>query len=320
MGDIIFTTPLVRCLKLQLGVEIHYLTKRSFAPLLNGNPHIYRIWTIDQKISEVLPALKAEKFDLVLDLHKSLRSWQTRLALRKPVLSFDKLTFEKWLMVRLKINRLPKLHISERYLQGVRKLGITDDRAGMDFFIPPSDQIFPHQLHPSLRTGRYIAFVIGAAHATKRLPREKIAETCRLIPHPIALIGGPAERETGEWITVNAGTHVVNTCGQLNLNQSASLLQQSTCVIAHDTGMMHIAAALKKEVVSVWGSTIPEFGVWPYYPEEFKGSQAIIEVKNLPCRPCTRFGRSECPKGHFNCMQKIEAHNIASAVLKIVPL
>ena len=94
----------------------------------------------------------------------------------------------------------------------------------------------------------------------------------------------------------------------------------STCVIAHDTGMMHIAAALKKEVVSVWGSTIPEFGVWPYYPEEFKGSQAIIEVKNLPCRPCTRFGRSECPKGHFNCMQKIEAHNIASAVLKIVPL
>jgi ADP-heptose:LPS heptosyltransferase len=67
--------------------------------------------------------------------------------------------------------------------------------------------------------------------------------------------------------------------------------------------MMHIAAAFKKKIYSVWGNTIPAFGMTPYLADD---KLKIIEVENLSCRPCTKIGFEKCPKGHFDCMQKID--------------
>jgi ADP-heptose:LPS heptosyltransferase len=91
-----------------------------------------------------------------------------------------------------------------------------------------------------------------------------------------------------------------NGCGLYNLNQSASLLKQSAWVIAHDTGLMHIAAAFKKKIYSIWGNTVPDFGMYPYQTE-----YVVWENKGLYCRPCSKIGYSVCPKGHFRCMNDI---------------
>ena len=318
IGDIVLTSPVVRCLKQQSGSEVHFLTKQSFGAILSDNPYIDKVFTIHKKVSEVLPALRMEGYDVIIDLHRNLRSLQIKLALfRVRHYSFDKLNLEKWLMVKLKINQLPDVHIVDRYLKTAEPLGIKNDGKGLDYFIPPEDELDVNNWIASSGTDvkvltapanqsstAYTAFVIGAAHATKRLPRERIIAWCQQISGPVILLGGPDDRENGEFIAAQCGPHVLNACGKLRLHQSASVVRQARLVITHDTGLMHVAAAFKKPIWSVWGNTIPSFGMYPYYPEGM-GPDRRFEVQGLSCRPCSKIGYAECPKGHFRCMREI---------------
>ena len=192
---------------------------------------------------------------------------------------------------------MPDVHIVDRYLDTVKFLGIENDRQGLDFFLSDNDKMdlsnFPNN---------YIAFAIGGQHATKILPTEKVISICKKLNKPILLIGGPDDKLRGEEIA-NAYQDAVNTCGKYTLLQSAFLIKESDFVISHDTGMMHIAAAFKKKIFSVWGNTIPEFGMHPYMANE---KSKMIEVQNLSCRPCSKIGFDKCPKGHFKCMQEID--------------
>jgi len=300
IGDIVLTTPVTRCLKKQLGAEVHFLTKSSFSSIPLSNPCIDKVYAFNRDISEVTAALKAEEYDFIVDLHHNLRSLRLKLALGKPAASFNKLNTGKWLKVNLGIDWLPAVQIVNRYLDTVAGLGVVNDGAGLDYFIPEKDAVIPADLSPVL-SQPYLAFVIGATHPTKRLTREKMLEICRKIEMPVAVLGGKQEAADGEWLGANAGSHVVNLCGQLNLNQSASVVHQSALVVTHDTGLMHIAAALHKQIICIWGNTIPEFGMYPYYPEGMN-RHTSIQVSGLRCRPCSKIGHSECPKGHFRCM------------------
>ena len=312
IGDIVLTSPVMRCLKMQKGANIHYLTKKNYASILKSNPHIDRIWTIEKKVKEVLPELKEIRFDYIIDLHRNLRSMQVKWALGGKKYSFNKINWQKWLMVRFKINRLPEVHVVDRYLETVEGLGVKNDGKGLDYFIPKEQEVdvLKHfRLEFSKLGGNlklppnFIAFAIGAAHATKRLPKHKIIEICQQIQQPIILLGGPAEKGIGNEIAQQAGQHVINTCGQLNLHQSASVVRQAQKVITHDTGMMHIAAAFHKEIISIWGNTIVEFGMYPYYGTQ-ENRNTSMEVPNLSCRPCSKIGFDACPKEHFDCMEK----------------
>ncbi len=305
IGDIVLTTPVIRCLKKQLNVEIHYLTKRAYLPLLEANPWLDKIFTIEKKVAEVTTALKQERYDCIIDLHKNLRSLQVRLALGKKTFSFKKLNFEKWLLVRFKINRLPDVHIVDRYLAAVLPLGVKNDGAGLDYFLTGQPPEIDLPKEP------YIAFAIGAAHQTKRLPTDKIIKICRELSCPVVLLGGKPEAEEGHVIARESGTHVINFCGEISLHESAAVIRSAAKVITHDTGMMHIAAAFQKETLSVWGSTVPEFGMYPYFGGA-GNKNATFQVKNLPCRPCSKIGFAQCPKGHFNCMHQIETEKIVS--------
>ncbi len=304
IGDIVLTTPVVRCVHKQLGAEVHFLTKKNFKGIVESNPYIKTVWTIEKNISEIVDDLKAENFDYVVDLHKNLRTGQVKRRLSTPSLVFHKLNVEKWLMVNLKINRLPKLHIVDRYLKTVESLGVQNDGEGLDYFIPAQNEVniatLGIQNNIQNAPPQYIAFVIGAAHATKRLPIEKIVELCDKATLPVVLLGGKEDAKNGQLIENQTVRNIINLCGKLNLNQSASIVRQATKVITHDTGLMHIAAAFRKPILSFWGNTIPEFGMTPYLAGE--GSQ-IFEVQGLKCRPCSKIGFDKCPKGHFKCMK-----------------
>lgn len=308
IGDIVLTSPVVRCLKLQSGAEVHYLTKRAYLPLLEANPYLDRVYSFEKKLEEVLPQLKKERYDLVVDLHKNLRSLRVRFALGVQAISFDKLNFEKWLLVNFKINRLPAHHIVDRYLAAVAPLGVKNDGQGLDFFIPNSISATPAEPIPK---PPYIAFAIGAAHQTKRLPTENLISVCKAIKKPVVLLGGKNEEEEGAQIARFAGDHVINACGKLSLHESATVIRDAEKVIAHDTGMMHIAAAFQKKILSVWGNTIPAFGMYPYYGNHVN-ENTIFEVSDLSCRPCSKIGFDHCPKGHFRCMKSQDMAAIAA--------
>lgn len=312
IGDIVLITPVIRCLKQQLNAEVHLLTKHSFAGVLKANPYLYKTWSIHKNASEVLPALKKEGFHAIIDLHNNLRSLHVKMGLwRTPAHTFNKLNWQKWLLTRWKINRMPAVHIVDRYLQTAIPLGVKNDNKGLDHFIPQEDQVTPASY--GLVTP-YVALVIGAAHATKRLPMEKLRALCQEIKNPIVLLGGPTDENTARQIAEGLD-QVHNLCGSLRLHQSADLLRQAGVVISHDTGLMHMAAALRKPIVSVWGNTVPSFGMYPYLPGQ-QELHTAFEVKHLACRPCSKIGYQECPQKHFNCMQQQDIVAIAQEALQ----
>ena len=297
IGDIVLTTPVVRMLKKQLNAEVHYLTKSSYVSLLKNNPYIDSVYQIENSITEVIADLKKEKYDYVIDLHNNLRTQILKFRLGITAKSFNKLNMEKFMLTNFKLDNMPKIHIVDRYLETVKHLGVKNDNQGLDFFLSPNDKvdisIFPKD---------YIVFVIGGQHATKILPNEKIISIIKKVNKHVLLVGGPEDYERGEQIIANTN-NTINTCGKYSILQSASLVQQAEMVITHDTGMMHIAAAFNKNIYSVWGNTVPEFGMYPYLESE---QSKRIEVKGLNCRPCSKIGYDKCPKGHFKCMQEID--------------
>lgn len=306
IGDIVLTSPVVRCLKKQLGAEVHFLTKSSFTSILEPNPYIDQVFSFEKEISPKLVAqLKNEGYDEVIDLHHNLRSLRLKRSLGLPSHAFDKLNWEKWLLVNFKIDRMPKVHIVDRYLATVRHLGVTNDSAGLDYFIPETETLAQIELPKE----PFIAFAIGATHATKRLPEEKILEICQRSTVPVVLLGGKTEQEVGERVAQAAGPQVYNLCARLSLHQSAAVVRASSKVITHDTGLMHIAAALRKPILSVWGSTVPKLGMWPLYPTGMDLNTSV-EVAGLNCRPCSKIGFDRCPKGHFKCMRLIAVDRI----------
>ncbi len=313
IGDIVLTTPVARCLKQQLGVEVHFLTKQAFAPILTPNPNVDRVFSFEKNVSEVLPELRQEGYDWVLDLHHNLRSARVKWALGRPARAFDKLNFEKWLLVHAGINRLPDVHIVHRYLATAAHLGVHYDGQGLDYFIPEKEEVDVRCFSPALLPGKYIAFAIGANHATKRLPTDKIVDICRRLEMPVLLLGGKTDMVAGAQIAAAAGPHVQDVCGQLSLHQSASVVRQASNVATHDTGLMHVAAAFRKPIVSFWGNTVPEFGMYPFYPDGMH-SNTTFEVPGLPCRPCSKIGYDHCPKGHFRCMNDLNTTAICLAL------
>jgi ADP-heptose:LPS heptosyltransferase len=314
IGDIVLTTPVIRCIKQQVpGSEVHYCTKPAFKVILAANPYVDKVHVLGSKLGELVEQLKAENFDYIVDLHNNLRTRIIKFRLGKTSSSFNKLNYEKWLMVNFKVNRLPDVHIVDRYLQAAAALGIQDDGMGLDYFIPAADEVDIQTLPEPFRGG-YVAFAIGAQHYTKRLPTERIIELCEKLQQPIILLGGKEDAATGEEIAAyftqatnneQRATNIYNACGRYSLNGSASLVRQAAQVVSHDTGLMHIAAAFQKDIVSVWGNTIPEFGMFP-----FRTRYKVLEVNGLPCRPCSKIGYSKCPKGHFRCMRDINFNEL----------
>ncbi|MFT3884729.1 MAG: glycosyltransferase family 9 protein [Flavobacteriales bacterium] len=310
IGDIVLTSPVLRCLKQQVpGVEVHFLTKAAFAPLVRHSPYVDRVHVVEERLSGVFPALRKEQFDLVVDLHHNLRSWRVKRALGVPAKSFPKLNVEKWMLVNLHRDRLPRVHIVDRYLGTVQHLGVQNDGAGLDLFVPKEAEVPVDRLPESHRNG-YVALCIGAAHYTKRLPEHRLIALAQRVKGPIVLIGGPDDRAIARAIADAVGGRAFDTTGHHDMLGSASLIARATSVIAHDSGAMHVACAFKKKVVSVWGNTVPAFGMGPYIPQHPERA-LIAEVQGLDCRPCSKIGHDHCPKGHFHCMEKQDLVRIA---------
>ncbi len=313
IGDIVLTTPVIRCLRKQYpDDEIHFLTKQAFKNIVAHNPYINKIHTLGDSFELMLHELATEEYDYIIDLHHNLRTMRIKKFLKNAKsFSFNKLNVEKFILTNFKINTLPKKHIVDRNFECIASLGVVNDGLGLDYFIPAMDNVKDDDIPTSHMHG-YIAVVIGAALATKKLPLHKLQELCAAIDHPIILLGGKEDYEDGKAIAKQDDIKIYNACGKFNLNESADLVKKSKIVITHDTGLMHIAAALQKPIISVWGNTVPAFGMYPYYGKKSNIDYDVVEISKLWCRPCSKIGYKKCPKGHFKCMEKIAVNDIVN--------
>jgi len=296
------TTPLLRCIGNQIpGTSIHFVTKDIYASLIDRHPQVVKVHVLRDSFPQLVEELRNENFDLIIDLHSSLRSRRLSFLLAKKTYRVKKKYFLKWLIVRLKLKKQVP-HIVHRYFQAVRELGLDYDGNGLEFHVLEEEKLFSQSLLPSEFKKGFIAITVGAKHFTKAMPEEKIIEFIRLMNKPVALVGGILESEKAKNIMKKISLPAVNLCGKLSLGMSGAIIQMSEGVIAHDTGLMHMAAALEKPMVVIWGNTTPLLGMSPLYPDGKHMLVSYSEVGNLACRPCHRIGRNKCPNRHFHCM------------------
>lgn len=297
IGDIILCTPVLRWLKENISeVEIVFLTKKGFTGLLKGNPNIDNVlaWD-DQKDKQIW---KKSQFDFVIDLHNNLRSKKALLShWFVPVSRLDKQNIRKTLMVLLKNTSLFRCTpITERVMNTVRSLG---DVQG---FMPTLDFFNISQPQNIKLPSSYGVIVLGGSFKTKQIPVSKIIEIINKGNNNWVLIGGPQDVQTAADVLLqcNSEKELVNLVGQISIPESAFCIQGANIIITSDTGMYHIAVALGKQVAVFWGNTVPEMGMLA--PVKGSGKMLHYEVGNLGCRPCSKLGFDNCPKGHFRCM------------------
>ncbi|HET7119443.1 MAG TPA: glycosyltransferase family 9 protein, partial [Hanamia sp.] len=314
IGDIVLTTPVIRCLRKKYpDAAIHYLTKKKFADILRSNPYLDKVILLDDNLKNTIEEIEREKYDHIIDLHHNLRTLRIKNSIREiPFHSFHKLNIKKWIYTNFKINLMPHKHIVDRYMATVEKLGVVNDGLGLDYFIPENEQIKKDDI-PFSHSQGYVAIAIGAAHNTKKLPVEKLKDLVEKIKYPIILLGGKEDFMNGEKIAESDTVKIYNACGKFSLNESADIVQNAKLVISHDTGLMHIAAAFKKNILSVWGNTVPSFGMVPY-----QTMCEIFQVNKLWCRPCSKTGFDKCPLGHFKCMKNQSMDAIAEKTHSLV--
>jgi ADP-heptose:LPS heptosyltransferase len=315
IGDIVLTTPVIRCLrKYYPDAEIHFLTKKEYKGIIENNQYINKVMLLDNSFDEMLTQLATENYTHIIDLHHNLRTLRIKKHLKKvKSFSYNKLNIEKFIYTNLKINMLPKKHIVERNLETLQTFNVKDDGLGLDYFIPERDKVKKEDIPTSHQLG-YIGIVIGASLATKKMPIQKLYDLCAAINHPIILLGGKEDYEDGKAIAKQDEIKIYNACGKFSLNESADLVRNAKLIITHDTGLMHIAAAFQKPIISIWGNTLPNFGMYPYYGKKSTQDYEVVQVDKLWCRPCSKIGYDKCPKGHFKCMQKIDVNEIVKLV------
>jgi ADP-heptose:LPS heptosyltransferase len=312
IGDIVLTSPVIRCIKNQIGdSEVHFLTKFQYSAVLSNNPNIDRLWLLQNNLSELIEELKSQNFDYIIDLHNNLRTWRIKNKLRCLAFSYNKLNFQKWLLVNFKINKLPEKHIVDRYMDTLSIFGVVNDDKGLDYYTSPEDEIFTDEITQMLPV-KYAALCIGAQHNTKKATPESLAVFCDHATLPVVILGGNEDVDAANKILrLSNNKNLISLAGRLRLNQSAVIVRKAELVVSHDTGLMHIAAAYKKRIISLWGNTIPEFGMYPYmtHPDSM-----IFENKSLSCRPCSKIGFSQCPQKHFKCMLDLDYKKMGEAL------
>ncbi|MEN0055593.1 MAG: glycosyltransferase family 9 protein [Mucilaginibacter sp.] len=307
MGDIIYTTPIVRCLKKQIpGAEVHFLTKPAFKYIYDNNPYVDKLLLLKPTLSATIDEIKAEKYDHIVDLHNNLRTAIIKFRTGIPASTYKKQPIKKWLSLKFKLKLIPPTHLVDRYLKAVLPLGVVNDGQPIDYYIKASHQL--SKLLPISHQNGYIAFIIGATHFTKRMPNYKISSICRQLNLPVVLLGGTDVKANGDIIAAELGDKVYNACGITSLDESVFLVSKAKSIIGFDTGLTHIAEAFNKPIASVWGGTVPELlGVQPYMVKD-----VLVSGVEISCRPCSKFGLEKCPLGHFKCMNDMPEGDIVN--------
>lgn len=311
LGDVLLTTPLIQSIKKKNpSIQIDFIVRAEFAEVVQDNPNLSEIYKyVNQKSDKqiLINSLLSKNYDLVIDLQNNLRSKEIVRLLHCKVLRFKKNNFKKFLLVHFKLNLLkdaPQIPIRYANASGINKL----DDEGLDFYIEnkPDSRLNKNE--------NYIGICPGAKHFTKRWPKEYFVELGKKLEsanYKVVLFGGPDETQICNEIE-NALKNALKLCNK-SLLQVAADMKMCKAIYTNDSGLMHIASAVKVPVVAFFGSTVKEFGFYPY-----KANSIELEIKNLSCRPCTHIGRDTCPKIHFKCMKGIKPELAFNSLNKLV--
>lgn len=312
LGDILLTTPFIRAIKSQFpDIKIDMLLREEYADVVKLNPYLNKkfLFKKDDKSNNVLiEQLKNTNYELVIDLQNNLRSKKIVSSLKTKSVKFDKRSFDKFLLVNFKINKLKEaLQIPVRYSNTIQDLKL--DKGGLDLF---TDKSANEEL---IGKNNLIGFCPGARHFTKRWLKEYFVELGNKLTqdgYTIVLFGGRIDKEICEEIN-KAIPGSINLANDDDLLQTVADMKLCKVVVCNDSGLMHTATATGTKVIAIFGSTVKELGFAPY-----NCNNLILENNSLTCRPCSHIGRSNCPKKHFDCIKSIKPDFVFEKIQSII--
>lgn len=300
IGDVLLTFPVLQGIKEKFPeAEIHFLTKEEQLPLLQLLPFEVKGVALQSSISATAKLLKNQRFDQIIDLHNNLRT----LLLQWSMFRFQwsrvkKHNTTKWRMTNFKKNYFWIPSIVERYALAA-KVELSGNPIVLNL----------NQAAPLSLPDAYAVWVLGAKFKTKQFPLEKIRETLALCDVSIVLLGGKEEINMAKNLSQEF-PRLINLVGKTDFFQAARVLSQAKLVVTNDTGLMHLASFYNPPMLCLWGNTVPGFGMGPYGCDKVEHFQ----VTDLSCRPCSKIGYKECPKGHFKCMMQQDSSLLAQKI------
>lgn len=329
------STPLLRVLRAKFPAgQLDYLTKTEYAELVRNNQNIDVVHEYDSRdgfegLRRLKKNLRREGYDTVIDIHGSLRSRYIRAGLGgQRVLSIDKRRQERLMLVKFKKNLYKEVvSVADRYMEPLTIMGIESDGKGPELHIPDEILFGVSGKIATLRLNRFkktIGLCPSSRHYTKRWPEDRFAALgtrfARENDAKVLIFGGPNDLAVTSAIEARineqAGAErATSLSGQLSLLETAAAMEYCDVIVTNDSGLMHMASAMKKKLVAIFGSTVREFGFFPYGTESI-----VVERNDLYCRPCSHIGRPRCPEAHFRCMNEIGVEEVLLAGRKLLGL
>lgn len=311
IGDILLTTPFIRQTRITFpNSTIDFVIKQRFIDLIRFNPHINHIYSVNEAegmagLRKIRRQIEGRHYDYIFDLHNNIRSRILTKGLPNPIFRMRKDKLKRFLLVYTKINLYKRpIPIPERYLRVGRAAGIIDDGHGLEIFWKNhiEEGLFDVVDRRILKKP-FVAMAPGAGFKTKRWPIEYFYELIRKIERkkniPIVLLGN--KKEAPSFKPLEDFLQVTNLAGEITILEAAVMLSKAKFLVSNDTGLMHLATAVKTPVLAIFGSTVEEFGFFPY-----RSQHQVVQRNGLWCRPCSHIGRNHCPLGHFKCMKDLK--------------
>jgi len=304
LGDVVLTQPVTRRLREHWPqATLTYVTQPVTAPLVRMFGTVDRVveWQgdIHAAAAEIGPV------DLLIDLQEKINSRMLSRALKaKRTVRYNK----RHLLRRAIVQRLTHAEINstlDLYATALAPLGLAANLPWPELFPADDDQKLIDELFVNYGvTPRktLVGIFPGAKHPTKCYPAELFA--CFLNDIPAAwncqflLCGGPDDKPAALEV-LRSTQDVIDLTGAVDTAGLAHLVRRLDCVISNDSGPMHVAAALRKPQIALFGATHPRLGFRPL------NEKAVVVATEPRCQPCSLHGGKECPKGHFRCMRSI---------------
>ena len=331
LGDIVHALPVLAALREKYpGAHIAWLVGNSFAALLDGHPLIDEIIRFDRtrygrmlrdprilrEFLEFVRDIRRKRFDLVVDLQGLIRSGFLACASgAKHRIGFADAREAAWVFYSQRV-RCPASakHAVDRNLCVARALGLDVDNPKFPLGIRPHETVSARARLTSAAGGpidSFTAILPAARWPTKQWRTERIAELIDRIHDAglprCVLLGAPADRETADEIIADCRSDVIDLVGKTDLRELTVMIELSDRVICHDSGPMHIAAALNKPIVAIFGPTDPK-RTGPY------AAHARIVATPIECSPCFR---RTC--WHHSCMIQLEVQTVLKQVTALRP-
>ncbi len=318
IGDVLLASPLIRILQKNIpDCSIDFVIKERFKELVAYHPGISKIHVYDRgrSLRAIRQQIRAERYDTIIDIHKNFRSIYLRTGVGADhIATFKKYAIRRWLLVHWKLNFYKTIvPVYQRYLNSMH---LTYDGAGLDLYIPDDVKEKVASNWSMLRGEPIVGIAPGASFMTKRWLTEGFIEVIRHLTDQlnatVILFGNEDDRTLTSEIAGSVRGRVHDAAGRLSLLECAALIERCSLVITNDSGLMHMATAMKKKVVAIFGSTTEELGFFP-----LPGSSMIVQHAGLRCRPCSHIGRHRCPEKHFKCMKEIAPERVIEAVHRL---